>query len=242
MSMLINTSVETSTPSALRTLEVGGLRRVPHRVSIIAASGTLAVSGTSSAESTRLWEEPYVHEYSLTASSSGWSIPTTATDERNAREGARWGIAELRRISGLTWDQLGQLFGVTRRSVHFWASGKPLNAANEERLFRALDVLRACNRGDPRATRRALVEASGGITALDLLITERFDEARAMLGEGALRPESARAELDVEAKAARKPLPPEDLVGALHEPIHKEIGRSRAGRTVRSKRDGDRRG
>ena len=32
-------------------------------------------------------------------------------------------IGELRRLSGLTWDQLARLFNVSRRSLHFWASG-----------------------------------------------------------------------------------------------------------------------
>ena len=35
-------------------------------------------------------------------------------------------IGELRRLSGLTWDQLARLFNLSRRSLHFWASGKPM--------------------------------------------------------------------------------------------------------------------
>ena len=37
-------------------------------------------------------------------------------------------IMELRRLSGLTTDQLARIFNVDRRSLHFWASGKRLNA------------------------------------------------------------------------------------------------------------------
>ena len=35
-------------------------------------------------------------------------------------------IMELRRLSGLTTDQLARIFNVDRRSLHFWASGKRL--------------------------------------------------------------------------------------------------------------------
>ena len=41
----------------------------------------------------------------------------------------RGAIAELRRLSGLTWDQLARLFNVSRRALHFWASGKPMTPA-----------------------------------------------------------------------------------------------------------------
>src|SRR4051812_580671 len=40
-------------------------------------------------------------------------------------------IAELRRLTGFTWDQLARLFHVSRRSLHFWASGKIMTPANE---------------------------------------------------------------------------------------------------------------
>ena len=36
-------------------------------------------------------------------------------------EHAEVAIAELRCLSGLTWDQLARLFNVSRRSLHFWA-------------------------------------------------------------------------------------------------------------------------
>ena len=33
-------------------------------------------------------------------------------------------IMEIRRRSGLTWQELGDLFDVSRRSIHHWANGK----------------------------------------------------------------------------------------------------------------------
>jgi hypothetical protein len=48
----------------------------------------------------------------------------------------------------------------------------------------------------------------------------------------------ARTELSAEAKAARKPLPPEELFDAKQDRVHRETGRARAARTVRNKRRG----
>lgn len=43
-------------------------------------------------------------------------------------------------------------------------------------------------------------------------------------------------ELSAEAKAARTPLRPEELVEALHDRVHRDPGRARAARTVRNSR------
>jgi DNA-binding transcriptional regulator YiaG len=213
----------------------GGIRERVPPLSVIVVSGALSVSGTSSAEPTRLWEAPYVHESEATASGLAWEeLAETTADTDTTRQA----ISALRRISGLTWEQIGELFDVSRRSVHFWASGKPLNAGNEQRLMRVLDVVRAADRCDARSTRTALFEIQDGTTAFALLAAERFEEARAILGTGATRTRPALAELSATAKAARKPLPPEDLVDTQHDRVHRDRGRSRAARTVRNKRRG----
>lgn len=211
----------------------GGIRERVPPLSVIVVSGALSVSGTSSAEPTRLWEAPYVHESEATASGLAWEQHSIADAETT-----RQAISELRRVSGLTWEQLGELFEVSRRSVHFWASGKPLNAGNEQRLMEVLDVVRAADRGDARSTRAALFEVRDGTTAFALLTAERFEDARAILGTGAARAKPALVELSAAAKAARKPLPPEDLVDAQHDRVHRDRGRSRAARAVRTKRRG----
>ena len=218
------------------TTTFSGVRERLPKLSVIVVSGALSISGTSSAEPTRLWEAPYVHEFEATASGLSSQRPSQATD--NDAETTRQAISELRRISGLTWEQLGELFDVSRRSVHFWASGKPLNAGNEQRLMQILDVVRSADRGDARSNRAALFEVNDGITPFALLTAERFEEARAILGRGASRPRPALADLSAAAKAAREPLPPEDLVDTQHDRVHRDDGRARTARTVRNKRRG----
>ena len=199
---------------------------------VIVVSGDLSTAGTSSAAPTRLWEAPYIHNAYPTGCGSSWGLVGTRTGAEP--EATRRAIANLRRISGLTWRQLGQLLGVSRRSVHYWASGEPLNADNEQRLMRVLDIVRAADRGRARSTRAALLDASDGTTPFDMLAAMRFDDARRTLGQGRAGPVPALAELSAEAKAARKPLPPEELIDAKSERVHRDLGRARAARTVRN--------
>ena len=80
-------------------------------------------------------------------------------------------IAGIRRLSGLTWEELAGLFSVSRRTLHYWASGKPIAAANEQRVSRTLATLRRADRGEARLNRAALLAASpeGDGIVLDLL-------------------------------------------------------------------------
>ena len=154
----------------------------------------------------------------------------------NSSEFTSDAIAELRRTSGLTWDQIGRLFGVSRRSVHFWASGKPMNAANEQHLLQVLDIVRRADRGDALSNRAVLFEVSADGTPFDLLASKRFDEAGALLGRGPGRRRLTLRPLDAKAAAERAPLPPEALIDAMNDRIHRDVGRVRPARTVRSVR------
>jgi len=208
-------------------------QQIPQRLWVIVPSGALSFSRTSSAEPARLWEGIYESE----ATASGCSSEQQA-DTPDGAEMTRQAISELRRISGLTWEQLGELFDVSRRSVHFWASGKPLSSGNEPRLMQVLDIVRAGNRGDARSTRAALFEVREGTTAFALLAAGQFEEARVALGLGAARPKPALWKLSGAAETARKLPPPEDLVDAQHDRIHRDRGRARAARTLRNQRRG----
>ena len=147
-------------------------------------------------------------------------------------------ISELRRLAGLTWEQLARVFGVARRSLHFWASGKPINAANEERLRRLLAALRQADRGAADVNRAMLLRDHDGVLPIDLLAEGSFDEFLSLVGRGPGRRRLELTPLSAEAREARKPPPPEELVEALHDRVHRDVGRGRAARTVRNKQRG----
>ena len=115
---------------------------------------------------------------------------------------------------------------MSRRNVHFWASGKPMNAANEQ-LRQVLDVVRRADRGDARGNRAAPFEVSADGTPFDLLASKRFDEARALLGRGPGSRRLTLRPLDAKAAAERAPFPPEALIDAMNDRTHRDVGRVR---------------
>lgn len=107
-------------------------------------------------------------------------------------------VGRLRNTSGLTWDQLARLFGVSRRALHLWASGGRMNAANYERLAHLLQAVDALPGFTP-AQRRAALLAPG---------------ARGMSLFDQLRAEHASSDNDISGT----PWGPSDLLRGSQEP------------------------
>lgn len=225
-------------PGASYKPALGGLYEGAPDLRVIILTGALAVPGTSSVGAGHIWEAPYEPEAAPTIGSANWGPMEQSIELVQGAVATGSAVSELRRISGLTWSQLAELFEVSRRSIHFWASGKPLNAANEARLLAVLDVVRTADCGNARLNRAALLEATDGVTPFSMLASQQYDQARAKLGCGADSPSRPSPGLTEEARAARKPLAPETLLDARQETIHRDIGRGRAAKTVRNKRRG----
>lgn len=143
-------------------------------------------------------------------------------------------IAELRRVSGLTWEQLAQLFGTSRRALHFWAAGKRMSAANAEHLQRLVAVLQQVDRGSASANRSALLSPSRGTLPFDLLARHDYESAVRALGPGPdpARTRPSRMRPSAATLAARGPRPPGQLVDALEGQVHGS-GRIRKVRSVK---------
>lgn len=165
-------------------------------------------------------------------------IANRHADDQLPREPTRTAIHELRRLSGLTWDQLARLFEVKRRSLHHWGSGQPLSRKNEERLHRLLAVIRHIDRGAADLNRQALLQPTDdGDLPFDLLVRGEYQAVKDILGHGPGRREIQRKPLSPEAQAARYPVfTPEELVDARHEPVHVEMKGSRVPRVARSRK------
>jgi transcriptional regulator with XRE-family HTH domain len=132
---------------------------------------------------------------------------TQVEDEQHAQSTSS-AIMELRRLSGLTWEQLASLFNVARRSLHFWASGKPVNAPNEERLRRVLAVVRKADRGFAAKNRAMLLEDRDGVVPFDLLARGEYETFIELVGTGPGRREVKLAPLSPKALEARRPQRP----------------------------------
>ena len=145
-------------------------------------------------------------------------------------------VHELRRLSGLTWEQMAHVLLVSRRSVHLWASGGRLKSHNESHLLQTLSVMRDCDRGSAGSNRMLLMAPHEGTTPLELLAAQRYDKARAALGETKLGGRPTLAALDAQARAEREPQHPAELLGALTSRVPVETGRIRPVRPVRISR------
>jgi len=134
-------------------------------------------------------------------------------------------ISEVRLLSGLTWDQLAQIFKVDRRSLHFWASGKSLSGANEEKLSRVLSALKQIDQGSAKTNRQLLLSSNAdGISPFFLLQEERFAEVITLANTGNNFRSTPAASLSSEAKNTRRPKPPSEMIDALHDKAHEQKG------------------
>lgn len=100
-------------------------------------------------------------------------------------------LKDLRRRSGLSWMQIAQLFGVSRRSVHLWASGQRMTDHHAQLLDRQLQVIIEHDQGDPYETKRLLLSAQGASRSQFQLMV---DHAMRSSGQS-LRPDDNLARL-----------------------------------------------
>jgi len=94
--------------------------------------------------------------FALCREGTGTGIGGFLPDEVDATPETARAIRDLHSRSGLTWDELGRILGVSRRAVHGWASGAKLNQSHASRLTRVTAVIDSYDRGDPALSRAAL--------------------------------------------------------------------------------------
>lgn len=121
-------------------------------------------------------------------SSSGFDlllVNQAADEARSASELVR----DLRIISGLTWEQIANLLGVSAKTVHNWMAGEMIAEKNLRRLGEIVAVLRYIDRGYGEANRETLLGVSfSGRTLFSLLADGEFETVKAKAGMGPSRP------------------------------------------------------
>lgn len=144
-------------------------------------------------------------------------------------------VLEIRRRSGLTFDELADLFNVSRRAVHHWANGKVVSSANEQAIRQVLDAIRLLDRGDAAANRVRLLSAEAGAPSLFVRLKAGDFTAVPASGRGAPI-EQVRLPLSRAAETARLPPAPALLLdGDASRP--RIATRGRVARVVRARRD-----
>jgi len=137
-------------------------------------------------------------------------------------------LLELRRRSGLTWESMSSLFGVSRRTVHHWANGKAPSAQHEVQIRRTLDAVRHLDEGNRRATRDRLLTAADGLSPFDLLANRRYaDVLRQSAGSAPAETGRRRAARSGEEWAKRRAPPPTLLLDAMQDRPALQVGKAR---------------
>jgi hypothetical protein len=163
-----------------------------------------ALGGTASTAPLPASQIRYLGSWTSTARTSE-PVEDAPSDERNHDPAASQPLDDQSAVrwlhdeSGLTWDQLGRVFGVSRRAVHLWANGGRLNAGNAEILNQLIAVIRNLPATTPNGRRSALLASDPHGQS----IVDRF-RARNSSGIG-----------DVSGT----PFTPDQLLGALHDDV-----------------------
>jgi hypothetical protein len=138
---------------------------------------------------------------------------------------ARDAIFELKRLSGLTWEELAAFLSVTRRSLHLWANGGSINTLNERHVRDLLMAMRELDRGTAQENRALLLAPlqGGDVTVGDLLRSRQFGDAVTLVGRGRGRPTPS-----VPRETLWKPekLSVADMLGTSADRIHTDEGRA----------------
>ncbi|GHB31348.1 hypothetical protein GCM10010346_63420 [Streptomyces chryseus] len=94
-------------------------------------------------------------------------------------------VSRLHDESGLTWDQLGRLLGVSRRAVHMWAAGKRMNSKNTELLGKLLRLVDSAPTTGPEQCRLWLFTPGGdGTTPIERFLDDHRRPGPPLSGSG----------------------------------------------------------
>lgn len=207
------------------------LKENPNQLSSTLISSRIFMSCSSTTDSRATTNQELLATVEMT--SSGITSPSASPPEATQKN-----ISELRRLSGLTWEQLAKLFNVSRRSLHFWASGQPLSRSNEEQLSRLLGTLQYIDRGSASLNRSLLLKADdNGNPLFDLLVAGKYEEFKRIAGAGNALQKPKLGALSEEERKMRMPLPPDVLANPLPDIGYRQTGKSKPARAVRSSRN-----
>ncbi len=143
------------------------------------------------------------------------AAPDNEIEPRPQLETTASAVLEIRRLSGLTWEELSDLFDVSRRSLHHWANGKALSAQNDQLVRRVLSVLRAISGGVNSQTRAFLLTSDDvGTIPLELLKNGKFEE---VLSRASTLEEVTQKPVGYSLDAIRRPPLPVSYLDAIQD-------------------------
>jgi len=167
-------------------------RRAPFPVAFGLA--LMATSAVATAPALGAWSvlTPIVHRavpaaYGSTPTTSDGVIRFhSSVGLKSGASSAASNAAELRAISGLTANQIGRMFGVSRRSVQNWLAGAPMARQHEERMALLISQIRVLG-STPDTRRAALLHGADGGSLFHRFVSEIQQDAIVQLTSMSVR-------------------------------------------------------
>ncbi|GAB1328387.1 hypothetical protein ACE1SV_27260 [Streptomyces sennicomposti] len=126
------------------------------------SAAVLSFWGITGTASTAYAAPPRQEEIAYVSFQTGDGTAVTASPVLEGQIGTAAEVRMLRERSGLSWQQVARLFGVSRRAVHMWAAGGRMTDHHAALLGRHLAVVREHDRGNAEATKQYLLAANPG--------------------------------------------------------------------------------
>lgn len=127
-------------------------------------------------------------------------------------------VLELYRISGLTWQQLADIFSVSRRSVHHWASGQVLSETHACELEKVYHLVLQRDTGSTIANKKWLLTQQEWGSPFELLCQHSFSQFELLTPPAHIQ---KRRQFNMQTKAPLEeiyhPPAPVDLFLAQHD-------------------------
>ncbi|MBN9608215.1 MAG: helix-turn-helix domain-containing protein [Actinobacteria bacterium] len=148
-------------------------------LAVSSAVGAVAPAFTFTPTSVREFAKVPPRDLSFPLDQTSSGIPTHANAEfSGASSSLAQRIGEVRALTMLTTEQVGRLFGVSRRSVHNWINGNVMAPQHEERAARILSIMLALPGSTPAERRAALLDSSHGTSLFHQLVVSREEDPR----------------------------------------------------------------
>jgi len=172
-------------PPAIAENRSGALVWAVSRVAVAGLVGSMTLGVVSTATGTALLSDartatPQIEQGLHSLAQAAPAVPVALGTSRTADR-----VNKLHAQSGLTWDQIGRLLGVSRRAVHMWAAGKRMNARNTELLADLIHLVDSATGGTPDERRSWLFTATvSGMTPVERFLSQHRQPGHPLSGSG----------------------------------------------------------
>ncbi|MEO1406682.1 MAG: hypothetical protein AAFV54_09355 [Pseudomonadota bacterium] len=113
------------------------------------------------------------------------SVPLAVHVDISVHRTPAQSVQAIRRLTGLPWSKIADVFDVSRRTIHNWASGADVAPENARRIVSVASAIQDIDRGTVAANAALLGhEFSNGLTGFELLRTQAYDAFRQSFAVG----------------------------------------------------------